>query len=119
MKNLPWWAEIKRTPAREIALMSEWEEKIEKMAHSTIVEDVYIIAGVPSWTMVLAKRVLEITGKSTLKEVWPNLELYMHGGVSFEPYKEEFKKLIGFDDMHYVETYNASCLLYTSPSPRD
>lgn len=108
VKNLPWWAEIKRTPAREIALMSEWEEKIEKMAHSTIVEDVYIIAGVPSWTMVLAKRVLEITGKSTLKEVWPNLELYMHGGVSFEPYKEEFKKLIGFDDMHYVETYNAS-----------
>lgn len=108
VKNLPWWAEIKRTPAREIALMSEWEEKIEKMAHSTIVEDVYIIAGVPSWTMVLAKRVLEITGKNTLKEVWPNLELYMHGGVSFEPYKEEFKKLIGFDDMHYVETYNAS-----------
>lgn len=108
VKNLPWWAEIKRTPAREIALMSEWEEKIEKMAHSTILEDVYIIAGVPSWTMVLAKRVLEITGKNTLKEVWPNLELYMHGGVSFEPYKEEFKKLIGFDDMHYVETYNAS-----------
>jgi len=108
VKNLPWWAEIKRTPAREIALMSEWEEKIEKMAHSTIEEDVYIIAGVPSWTMVLAKRVLEITGKNTLKEVWPNLELYMHGGVSFEPYKEEFKRLIGFDDMHYVETYNAS-----------
>lgn len=108
VKNLPWWAEIKRTPAREIALMSEWEEKIEKMAHSTVVEDVYIIAGVPSWTMVLAKRVLEITGKTTLKEVWPNLELYMHGGVSFEPYREEFKKLIGFDDMHYVETYNAS-----------
>lgn len=108
LKNLPWWAEIRRTPAKEIALMSEWEEKIEKMAHTTIHDDVYIIAGVPSWTMVLAKRILEITGKKTLKEVWPNLELYMHGGVSFEPYREEFKRLIGFDDMHYVETYNAS-----------
>jgi hypothetical protein len=108
VKNLPWWAEIKRTPAREIALMSEWEEKIEKMAQSTIEDDVYIIAGVPSWTTVLGRRVLEITGKKTLKEVWPNLELYMHGGVNFEPYREEFNKLMGFDDMHYVETYNAS-----------
>ncbi|MCO5260035.1 MAG: GH3 auxin-responsive promoter family protein [Crocinitomicaceae bacterium] len=108
VKNLPWWAEIKRTPAKEITLMNEWEEKLEKMAQSTIDEDVYIIAGVPSWTMVLIKRVLEITGKKTLKEVWPNLELYMHGGVSFEPYRYEFEKLIGFDDMHYVETYNAS-----------
>lgn len=108
VKNLPWWAEIRRTPAKEIALMSEWEEKIEKMAQSTILEDVYIIAGVPSWTLVLAKRVLEITGKATLKEVWPNLELFMHGGVSFEPYRDEFKRIIGFDEMHYVETYNAS-----------
>ncbi len=108
VKNLPWWAEIRRTPSREITLMSEWEEKIEKMAQTTIHDDVYIIAGVPSWTMVLAKRVLEITGKKTLKEVWPNLELYMHGGVSFEPYRQEFKRIFGFDDMHYVESYNAS-----------
>lgn len=108
VKNLPWWAEIRRTPAKEIALMSEWEEKIEKMAQSTIEDDVYILAGVPSWTMVLAKRVLEISGKSNLKEVWPNLELFMHGGVSFDPYREEFKKLIPDPDMHYVETYNAS-----------
>lgn len=108
VKNLPWWAEIRRTPSKDIALMSEWEEKIEKMAQSTIHEDVYIIAGVPSWTMVLAKRILEISGKKTLKEVWPNLELYMHGGVSFDPYREEFNKLVGFDEMHYVETYNAS-----------
>jgi hypothetical protein len=108
VKNLPWWAEIRRTPSREIALMSEWESKIEKMAQNTIHEDVYILAGVPSWTMVLAQRVLEITGKSNLREVWPNLELFMHGGVSFEPYREEFRRLIPFDDMHYVETYNAS-----------
>ena len=108
LKNLPWWAEIRRTPSKEIALMTEWEEKIELMARSTIEEDVYIIAGVPSWTMVLAKKILEITGKSNLREVWPNLELFMHGGVSFEPYRAAFRELIPFDDMHYVETYNAS-----------
>jgi hypothetical protein len=108
LKNMPWWAELRRTPSKEIALMSEWEEKIEKLAHSTINEDVYILAGVPSWTLVLCKRILEITGKTNLRDVWPNLELFMHGGVSFEPYKEEFKKLIPFDDMNYVETYNAS-----------
>lgn len=108
VKNLPWWAEIRRTPSKEIALLSEWETKIERMARSTIEEDVYIIAGVPSWTLVLAKKVLEITGKKHLREVWPNLELFMHGGVSFAPYKKAFAELIPFDDMHYVETYNAS-----------
>lgn len=108
VKNLPFWAEIRRTPSKEIALMSEWESKIEKMARSTINEDVLIIAGVPSWTMVLAKKVLEISGKSNLKEVWPNLELFMHGGVSFEPYKNEFQRLIPDKTMNYVETYNAS-----------
>jgi hypothetical protein len=108
VKNLPWWAEIRRTPSREIALMSEWEEKIERMALSTIEQDVYILAGVPSWTMVLANKVLEITGKEHLKEVWPNLELFMHGGVSFDPYREQFQRLIPDSSMNYVETYNAS-----------
>lgn len=108
VKNLPWWAEIRRTPAKEIALMSDWTNKIEQMARQTIKEDVYILAGVPSWTMVLANKVLEITGKKDLKEVWPNLELFMHGGVSFEPYREQFTKLISDEKMNYVETYNAS-----------
>lgn len=108
LKNMPWWAELRRTPAKEIALMSEWEEKLEKLAQSTLKEDVYILAGVPSWTLVLCQRILEITGKTHLREVWPNLELFMHGGVSFDPYREQFKKLIPFDDMNYVETYNAS-----------
>lgn len=108
LKNMPWWAELRRTPAKEIALMSEWEEKLEKLAQSTLKEDVYILAGVPSWTLVLCQRILEITGKKHLREVWPNLELFMHGGVSFDPYREQFKKLIPFDDMNYVETYNAS-----------
>jgi hypothetical protein len=108
VKNLPWWAEIRRTPSKEIALMSEWEEKIERMALSTIEQDVYILAGVPSWTMVLANKILEITGKENLKEVWPNLELFMHGGVNFDPYREQFQRLIPDPTMNYVETYNAS-----------
>lgn len=108
LKNLPWWAEIKRTPSREIALMDKWEEKIEKLAQSTAHEDVTSVSGVPSWTLVLFNRILEITGKSNLLEVWPNLELYMHGGVSFTPYEEEFRRIIPSDKMNYIESYNAS-----------
>lgn len=108
VKNLPWWAEVKRTPSREIALMSDWEPKIELMAQETKDEDVVILTGVPSWTLVLAHKVLEITGKKNLKEVWPNLEMFMHGGVNFEPYRAEFEKIIPDKNMHYVETYNAS-----------
>ena len=108
LKNLPWWVEIKRTPSREIALMSEWEQKIEKLALETIDENVSSISGVPSWTLVLLNRILEITGKKDIREVWPNLELLMHGGVSFKPYVREFQKIIPHDDMHYIESYNAS-----------
>lgn len=108
LKNMPWWAELRRTPAKEIALMSNWEEKIEKLAYSTLNEDIYILAGVPSWTLILCNRILEITGKKNLREVWPNLELFMHGGVNFEPYREQFQRLIPFENMNYVETYNAS-----------
>jgi len=108
MKNLPWWAEIKRTPSKEIALMSNWEEKIEKLALSTMNEDVTSISGVPSWTLVLLNRILELKGKSSILDVWPNLELFMHGGVSFEPYKKEYERIIPSPSMHYIESYNAS-----------
>ncbi|WP_026063359.1 GH3 auxin-responsive promoter family protein [Pedobacter arcticus] len=108
IKNLPFWAEMLRTPGMEIALMDNYEEKIEKMAHATLGENVTNIAGVPTWTIVLAKRILEITGKSNLMEVWPNLELYVHGAVNFEPYREQFKRLIDNPNMYYLETYNAS-----------
>jgi hypothetical protein len=90
-----------------IALMDEWESKIEKLAHSTIQENVTSISGVPTWTLVLFRRILEITGKRNIKEVWPHLELYLHGGVSFVPYREQFRQLIG-EDIHYLEMYNAS-----------
>lgn len=108
IKNLPFWAEMLRTPDMSIALMDNYEEKIEKMAHATIDVNVTNIAGVPTWTIVLAKRILEITGKKNLLEVWPNLELYVHGAVNFEPYREQFKRLIPTDDMYFLETYNAS-----------
>ena len=107
LQNSPFWGQWIRTPELSIALMDEWEGKIEQLAQSTIGENVTSIAGVPTWTMILIKRILEITGKATLKEVWPNLELYGHGGVSFTPYREQFKKLIG-EGVMYLDIYNAS-----------
>lgn len=108
INNLPFWAEFKRIPERSIALMDKWEEKIEVMARSVMYEDVTNMAGVPSWTLVLLKRILEITGKANIAEVWPNLELFIHGGVSFEPYRKQFEAIIPKSDMHYYESYNAS-----------
>jgi len=108
MENLPFWVHIIRTPDLSIALMDEWESKIDAMAHATIGEDVTNIAGVPSWTLILMKRILALSGKNNLLEVWPNLEVFFHGGVNFAPYREQFKKLIPTANMHYLETYNAS-----------
>ncbi|ANE51199.1 GH3 auxin-responsive promoter family protein [Flavisolibacter tropicus] len=107
LQNSPFWGHWLRTPDLSIALMDEWEEKIERLAQSTIHENVTSMAGVPTWLIVLLKRILEITGKSTIIEVWPNLELYMHGGVSFVPYRAHFEKLIGAP-INYLEMYNAS-----------
>ena len=108
IKNLPLWAELCRTPDMHIALLENFEEKIEKIAQATKDVNVTSISGVPTWNLLLFKRILEITGKSNLLEVWPNLELYYHGAVNFTPYREQFKKLIPSDSMYYLETYNAS-----------
>jgi hypothetical protein len=108
IQELPYWAEIARVPKRELALMDEWEEKIEKMAHATIPHNVTSLSGVPSWTMLLLNRILEITEKENILEVWPNLEVFFHGGVNFGPYKQQFEKLIPSDKMYYKNTYNAS-----------
>jgi hypothetical protein len=91
-----------------ITLMDDFEAKVEKIAQATIDVNVTNIAGVPTWNIVLAKRILELTGKDNLLEVWPNLEFYFHGAVNFKPYREQFKKLIPSSDMYYLETYNAS-----------
>lgn len=108
IQKLPHWAEIIRVPKRSVALMDEWEEKIEKMAHSTIRHNVTSLSGVPSWTLLLLNRILEITGEEHILEVWPNLEVFFHGGVNFAPYRQQFENLIPNPDMHYRNTYNAS-----------
>ena len=107
LQNSPFWGHWLRTPDLSIALMDEWENKITKLAESTIKENVTSISGVPTWTLVLFRRILEMTGKNTMAEVWPSLELFMYGGVSFTPYKEQFEKLIG-KKINYLEMYNAS-----------
>jgi hypothetical protein len=108
LENMSFFAQWFRTPDLSIALMDDWEIKIEALARSTLNEDVTNLSGVPTWTMLLIKKLLEISGKSSLKEIWPNFELYIHGGVSFKPYRGEFDKLIGNNQIYYSETYNAS-----------
>lgn len=107
MQNSPFWGQWLRTPELSIALLDEWENKIEKLAQVTAEENVTMLAGVPTWTLLLLKRILEIKNKKTIKEVWPNLELYINGGVSFIPYKSQFDKIIGAP-INYLEIYNAS-----------
>ena len=107
MDNLPLWVNIHRTPSKDIALMNDFEAKIEKIANVSSQENVTNIAGVPSWMLVLFKRILEKIGAKHMHEVWPNLELYMHGGVSFSPYRKQFEKLLP-NGVNFLETYNAS-----------
>lgn len=108
MQNLPIWAQFARTPALETALMGDWEAKIEKMALETMNENVTSIAGVPTWTIVLLRRIMELKKAKNILEVWPNLEVFFHGAVAFGPYRSLFRELIPSDKMHYMETYNAS-----------
>lgn len=122
IENIPFWTEFIRIPPAEIALIEEFEEKIEKIIETSLNENVASIAGVPSWYLVLFKRVLEKTGKSNILEVWPNLELFIHGGVNFEPYREQYRKIIPSANMHYMETYNASegfFAIQDNPSQQD
>jgi len=95
-------------PDKKIILMDDWEKKLEKTIEATVQKNITSFSGIPSWFLILCKKVLEQTGKSYLTEVWPNLEVYFHGGVSLAPYREQFKALIPSNKMHYMETYNAS-----------
>ncbi|CAL2083372.1 GH3 auxin-responsive promoter family protein [Tenacibaculum sp. 190524A02b] len=108
IENMPFWADFSSAPKQEVALMSEWETKMEAIIDETIHENITSLVGVPSWMLVLLNRVLEKTGKDNILEVWPNLEVYFHGGVNFNPYREQYKKLIPKKDFKYYETYNAS-----------
>lgn len=108
IQNLPMWADFFRAPDVSIALMDEWEAKLEKIALSMMDENVTSIAGVPSWMLVLVRRILEKKNKKDLREIWPNLEVYFHGGVSFTPYKEQFCELFGNNKVEFLQLYNAS-----------
>ena len=106
--NMPFWAEFSSTPSNEVSLMPDWETKMQAIVNETINENVTSLVGVPSWVLVLLNNVLETTQKKNLFEVWPNLEVYFHGGVSFDPYVEQYKKILPRNSFRYYETYNAS-----------
>ncbi len=105
--NLPFWAEMSSTPSSEISLMGEWESKLQAIVNETINENVTSLAGVPSWMLVLLNEVLKTKRIDNLEQVWQNLEVYFHGGVSFTPYKEQYNKILP-SACRYYEIYNAS-----------
>jgi hypothetical protein len=106
--NMPFWAEFSSTPSNKVSLMSDWEHKMQAIVDETINENVTSLAGVPSWMLVLLNNVLETTSKTNLHDIWPNLEVYFHGGVSFNPYKDQYKKILPKKQFKYYEIYNAS-----------
>ncbi|WP_426489829.1 GH3 auxin-responsive promoter family protein [Hymenobacter sp. 102] len=108
MQNLPAWAEYVRTPPLELALLDEWEEKIERIARHVLTQDVRVLAGVPTWMIVLLRRVVELAQAESILDVWPRLGLFLHGAVAFGPYRELFRQLIPSPQMRYLEVYNAS-----------
>ena len=108
IENMPIWAEFSSTPSNRVSLMSEWESKIAAIINETKNENVTSFAGVPSWMLVLLNKILEETGDEDLFEIWPNLEVYFHGGVSFDPYRNQYKKILPDKDFKYYEIYNAS-----------
>jgi len=108
IENIPRWANLVRTPPAKIALLSDFDEKLRQIAKISVKKHVVAFAGVPSWNMVLMRYILDHTGKSNIMEVWPDMELFIHGGVCFEPYREQYRQLLPSPDMHYFETYNAS-----------
>jgi hypothetical protein len=108
IKNIPEWANFLRTPAKKIMLMDDWTAKMEAISNSVVHENVTSLSGVPSWFLALIKYILNKNRKTTLTEIWPNLEVFFHGGIGFEPYIGQYKALIPSPNMHYMETYNAS-----------
>lgn len=107
VQNLPLWAQLWRSPDLKVALMKDWEKKIDRIARETLDENITSIFGVPTWTVVLLNKILELSGRDNITETWPNLELFVHGGVSFIPYRDLFRSLIS-KEINYMETYNAS-----------
>lgn len=108
IENNPRVVNLTRVPGKKVALLSDFEEKRDKIARIAMQQNVTNISGVPSWMLSVLNRILELSGEKTLENIWPNLEMFFHGGVAFGPYREQYKKIIPHENMHYMETYNAS-----------
>ena len=108
IENTPKWASWRRTPRPETALIPDFAEKVQAICREAVPQRVTSFAGVPSWNLVLMNRVLEYTGKQNILEVWPEMELFVHGGMNFNPYREQYRRIFPSDTMKYMETYNAS-----------
>lgn len=108
IENMPRLYERGRAPSRRVALMDEWESKLEAMARETLRQPITGIAGVPTWTLVLLDKLFQLAGTRNIHDIWPGLEVFFHGAVAFTPYREQFRQLIPHPGMHYMETYNAS-----------
>ncbi len=106
--NLPFWAELSSTPSSKVSLIPEWEQKVEAIINESLSQKVTSFAGVPSWMLSLLQKVIEKTGRNNVIDIWNDCEVYFHGGVSFEPYKNLYKKLFPSKDFKYFEIYNAS-----------
>ena len=108
IENVPRAVNLTRVPKKEIALLSDFEKKRDKIARAAMRMNITNISGVPSWMLSVLHRVLELKGASSIDEVWPKLEVFFHGGVAFTPYREQYRNIIHSPNMHYMETYNAS-----------
>ena len=108
IENINPLVNLVRVPEKKIALLSDFEEKRDRIAEIGLKSHVTNISGVPSWMMAVLTRMLEISGKSSIDEIWPDLEVFFHGGVAFTPYREQYHRMIRSEKMHYMETYNAS-----------
>ena len=106
--NMPLWAEINSTPSMKVSLMSDWDSKIKAILNKCLSENVTSLVGVPSWMLVLLNQGLSKMNKSDIFEIWPNVEVYFHGGVSFRPYKNQYDQIFSSSPIHYYEIYNAS-----------
>ena len=106
--NFPFWVNMHRVPDLETALMKDWDKKLDMMCDQALNSNVTNITGVPSWILIVLERILDATCSENILDVWPNLELYMHGGINFSPYTGRFHKIIPTEKMNYLEAYNAS-----------
>ena len=106
--NLPFWAELSSTPSSKTSLIPEWEDKVKAIIKESMNQKVTSFAGVPSWMLSLLQQVIDKTGKDNILEIWQDAEVYFHGGVSFEPYRNLYNKLFPSKDFKYFEIFNAS-----------